>query len=649
MKTILSTSFAIALYFICFAGVAAPAPYLAFTDLISGPQSGLGDGKGEGTIITLWGYRLGDDPGTITLTDEQGKQHLAAHIYYWKKADGQLPGGPADLWRSHELYELAFSLPASLPEGPISISLTTDAGFASDNQLPFTVRSGRIFHVKDGGDNTASGQFNDPWQFISRTTFQYPAPGNGGLEAGDIVYSHGVREVMEEEPRPGLGRSMAGMWLVQLEGTAERQIAIASYPATQGFVSGSNWGIHPYLSTGLVISKYRVEVGHQPDLGPNAPVQGVPNAQLSNENIRASRWGRIIGNYLLEREGMCADGFAGAIVSNGHQGDGLKALGNHIFDHGCDQTSHFQHTTYITVRQDGAGKEQLDGWEFAWNHLENNKAKFGLHFYDQMNHSYDQCLGFKPGAVLKAHNNYIINQKGSGINVHNYSRELTDEEGNKTIPPCWQVDVEIYNNVIINSGLGPVGELNNGTAPYGITAGGHILGKFDIFNNTISGVSDESARQYDANGHTVINEPDAIKLQRWQPSTFRLFNNLVDVDFPMPYLTWDDPDPKEGALDVSHNLWFNTTTESWSQRDSERFLQNTAATDEFIHPAIAMKTPLKLEQNSPALNGGMLDAKAKYDFYGVATGSIMHRGAVNGHLPAKPMAPQGFKVTKLEM
>lgn len=56
---------------------AAPAPHLAFSDLVSGPNVGLGDGLGEGAIVTVWGYRLGDSAGSVTLIDTQGKAHPA--------------------------------------------------------------------------------------------------------------------------------------------------------------------------------------------------------------------------------------------------------------------------------------------------------------------------------------------------------------------------------------------------------------------------------------------------------------------------------------------------------------------------------------------------------------------------------------------
>ncbi len=37
----------------------AADPVLYFTDLTSGPDTGIGDGLGSGTIVTVWGVNLG--------------------------------------------------------------------------------------------------------------------------------------------------------------------------------------------------------------------------------------------------------------------------------------------------------------------------------------------------------------------------------------------------------------------------------------------------------------------------------------------------------------------------------------------------------------------------------------------------------------
>jgi hypothetical protein len=68
----------------------AYAPRLNFSDLISGPSTGLGDGLGSGVIVTVWGQHLGSSQGSseVVFTDSAGNELAAAHVYYWTNADG---------------------------------------------------------------------------------------------------------------------------------------------------------------------------------------------------------------------------------------------------------------------------------------------------------------------------------------------------------------------------------------------------------------------------------------------------------------------------------------------------------------------------------------------------------------------------------
>ena len=88
--------------------------FIAFSDLISGPSTGLGDSVGSGVIVTVWGYNLGSTQGTSTaLFTDSASTERSCEVYYWKNADGLLPGAPANLYESHGMQEVAFSIPAS--------------------------------------------------------------------------------------------------------------------------------------------------------------------------------------------------------------------------------------------------------------------------------------------------------------------------------------------------------------------------------------------------------------------------------------------------------------------------------------------------------------------------------------------------------
>ena len=73
-------------------------PVLNFQDIESGSATGNSDPYGNGAIVTIWGSNLGSSQGTsqVYFRDSSGTIRQAGHVYYWKNADGQLPGGPAN-------------------------------------------------------------------------------------------------------------------------------------------------------------------------------------------------------------------------------------------------------------------------------------------------------------------------------------------------------------------------------------------------------------------------------------------------------------------------------------------------------------------------------------------------------------------------
>jgi hypothetical protein len=509
--------------------VSEASPRTAFSDLISGPSTGLNDGKGEGAIITLWGYDYGETTGAVFITDSTGKKKDAAYIYYWKKADGTLPGGPSNLYKTHKLYEIAFSLP-NLSNGPAGIVVESGTGEQS-SAYPFTIRDGNIYHVTALGSNSkGDGSFGNPWEYINGWSSSSKAPGNMGLKAGDIVYSHGVHE-----PSFSGGGQDSGMFLRGLNGSLDKQIAIVSYPNTHALVESERWGVHPYLSSGIVVSKFTVKGGLLKDPNDNSPTFGARGTSDSTLQIKTSENGRIVGNFITDSEGKCSNGWSGAISGGGLGVSNTKVFGNYIFDIGCRQTSHFHHTTYMSKREDDSNAPS-EAWEFGWNYLSNNKAKFGIHFYDESPFSIKNC-GDVIG-TLKVHHNYIENQRGTGINIR-----TRDYDG---IGACWSADVEVNNNIVINSGLGPISESNNGTSPYGIHLGGDISGSILATNNLVWNVSDESSRQYADAAAIVIDKSS-------QTQSVQISLNIVDIpedNFKISFIKASDSN-----IDISNNVF----------------------------------------------------------------------------------------------
>lgn len=560
------------------------APRLAFSDLINGPVQGLNDGLGQGAIVTIWGYQLGDIPGKVIYEDSTGTQKQVAYVYYWKKADGRPPGGPANLYKSHQLYEVAFSLPTTaLGQGKIILQHRDGT---NSNSLPFTAIAGRIFHIKENGNNLNDGSFTSPWKFLNGDDNKVPSAGNGKLLAGDIVYFHGTTERLGEYAGSS---TRAAIFLRSINGKADAHVGMVSYPGSQTLVESPTSGIYPYLSTGIIVSKFTVKGGLIIDPNDDSPT--VPPSSPSTAQIATSANGRIVANALTDMKGRCSNGYAGAITGGFTDADNVSILGNEIYEIGCRQTSHFHHTTYMT-RRSQTGAAPISAGEFAWNYLHDNMAKYGIHYYDQSNSSAKACD--QVTGTLKIHNNYIVNQRSAAISVRT--------ENSFKGAPCWEIDTLIYNNIIDNSGLGPVAEISNGTQPYAFILGGGIAGNFRVFNNLVISVSDEEGRKY---GIPAVVNFNAYK----NLTTLSFVNNIVQPNYDMSLISGD-------SAEVRANLIAPSVNNSLFQRIFGQKLTNDEQLNYFTDFNISSSTKFIAEPGSVANFKGIYQPDVLHDFYG---------------------------------
>lgn len=582
--------------------VNAAEPRLNFTDIDSGPSTGLGDGLGSGSIVTLWGNNLGSQQGEskVMFRASNGDVNEVAHVYYWKNADGSLPGGPADLYTSHRMQEIAVSIPSSA-NGVGELYVVV--GGVESNKLDFTVRPGAFKFVAYGGDNKASCSFNDPCGWINGDIRgNANGIGNQKLVKGDIVYSRGVIE-----PDYCGGGVCAGLFLRSAMGTKDEPISIAAYPGTRPQIISSNRGVNPYASDYINISKFHISVGSKDPSTPPDP----GSSAASDVHIQASK-GRYVGNYMDEKQGTCFNGWSGSITAGGAGGDSVKIFGNHFYDLGCDNTSRFQHTLYLSVRNSNVSN--VNAWDVGWNNLEDNKSLFGIHSYDE---TFSGDCGQLVG-TLSVHDNYIINQKGAGINIG-----TTDRGGEKNY--CWEADVEVFNNLLINVGLGPAGEekvTNAGAIRIGGDMGSQ---KVSVYNNTIYGYSDEGSRLFDA--------PKAIEINYFLTTpNISVVNNLVysfgDYDFLKTNVS---------ISEQKNNLYYTTA-------DSPKFaIAPLAGQNLIVDPQCSVNiSTVNCSQSSSVIDAALL--KAEYDIYGNYRGSKPDIGAIeydNGGavLKSKPLPP----------
>ena len=555
-------------------------PFIAFTDVVSGPDTGLGDSLGSGVIVTVWGYGLGptQDDSTIQFCDSASVCRNAAHVYYWKNADGNLPGGPADLYESHGMQEVAFSIPDSaLGAGTIKVNVRGQ----ESNTLPFTVRAGNIYWVAQGGNNANTCSYSEPCEFVD-AGMSFPgwsnSLGNERMQPGDTVYSRGVTEPGQS----GGGRSI-GMYLRSLNGTLANQIAVVAYPGTRPFISNPSQGMTPYLTTGIVLSKYWIEVGYA---DPNAPLD--PGSTIySNRHVYTSENGRTVGNLLTQIDNKCFTGWAGAISSNGTGGSNHKVFGNHIDSIGCDNTSKFAHTMYMSNRDENS---TAIAWEIGYNYLDNNNAAFGIHNYDQ---TYSGTCGDVTG-TLKIHNNVVFNQRGTGINLS--TRDLSAPE-----EFCWSADIEVYNNTLINVGLGAPQE--SGTYPNGIVLDGDSnLSSVIVRNNTLYGYAETRSIE-NSLGHGLI-----ISFDLADPTVIVENNIFVqNITYGENRYNWL---LTTETITADNNIWWNTVTgdDNGAPTWNGNILQD---------PEISLVgSNISLSETSPAISAGGPPTSDPRDIYG---------------------------------
>ena len=434
---------------------------IAFTDLISGPAYGLGDGKGSGVIVTIWGWFGSQNEDDRVQYCDHSNNCLDGYVYYWKDADGALPGGPSNLFASHKLQEVAFSIPDSAPEGAGEIRITSGETISA---VPFTVRDGKIFHVGSTGSDNNPGSFELPFASASYAINNTPA--------GSTIYVHDVDTLADGNGRAIFKKSNTP------NSTLYSQIALLAYPGHQPSYIASQ-GIQGYQQDAMVIAKSIVRASNRIEVHNGQLGSGTGNGPTFA--IKATAYGRAVGNKISDIDSQCASKTQGAIVTSADFYDyasDFRVYGNEIHDYGCAGSSKLHHTTYFSLRSnpDTDGPQDLQALppHVQFNYLHGNQAKNGIHFHDQG----AACGNYTKDVHIN--NNVIVNQSGAAIT---YQSSGCDRDEN----------VRIYNNVIMNAGLpadwdGINPETSSGHDGNGITIwDSGLTGEMHIYHNVIFG------------------------------------------------------------------------------------------------------------------------------------------------------------------
>lgn len=484
----------------------AAEPLLYFSDITSGPKTGLGDGKGSGVIVTVWGANLGSTQGASQISVGGVP---ASYVYYWGNADTTGASGPADLYTYHKMQTISFSVPAAAADGANTVSVTVN-GIVS-NTLPFTVRAGNIWFVKSTGvDANGRGSWSSPFKSMFYVTKSTSDGGpNPGISAGDTIY---VADNISEN----------NIYVVNnggnLMGTASAPISLIAYPGalvTMNQIQNYGFGPNSHSSQYWNIAKITV--------------------LATGDGINTFRGMRAIANEITNYPGGCALGMGGGISGSdinypndaAHDvvGGGIKVYGNYIHNYGCDTTTKFQHTLYISNR--GAVPQQA--FEIGWNYLRDNKTYHALHIYDE-----GPCGDFT--GAINVHDNVVKNQTGVGFGI---------SAGSFTANPCFSMPVNVYNNLFIN-----VGQENPGDTYHSYAigmSGGFNKATVKIYNNTIYGFS-VSGASTPAFFNSMSNATGTFS------GYWEFVNNIVVNTNGIPYTSggWVAPNVH------TNNLWFDT-------------------------------------------------------------------------------------------
>lgn len=566
----------VAIILFLFASTSIAAPVLNFSDIDSGPKSGNTDGVGSGAIVTIWGNNLGSTQSTSKVYVGEVE---ATAIYYWKDADGELPGGPADLKTYHKMQEIAFAIPAGAVDGVNTIKVTV--GGTDSNTLPFTVRAGTIRFIKSTGTDTGNttGSWTNPYKTLAETF----AGGNNKIAAGDIVYDLGVGASTGLRVGRDVGITTP---------TADNPIALIAYPNTSSAFSG-------VAGDASVIANYYPSnrlngVFHLSKLS----VTAYGNYPAQCNGISVFPYGRIIG---VEITGPNVyGGYGGAITGSNGVPQGGKYLGIYVHDYGyqtewryattgwtvqpydgvagvdctnCTTVDASQHLYYISNRT----ATPAIGYEIGWNHLTDNPILNGIHIYDQ-------SPGVGWSTPIKIHHNVVKNQRSYAIDTM----------------ASTAFDVEIYSNLVITD----ADELFNVGPAFVIGTKAHAK----IYNNTVYGY---------ANSSDITSEQ----------SDYR--NNIMVDTLGVNYISGT-------FTSQSDNLFFSTgaiSKPAWATTETGNIESNPLFANATIYD-------FSLQAGSPAIDAGYNTASiATTDFLGVARTSTPDIGAFGAGSGATDWTP----------
>jgi hypothetical protein len=531
-------------------------PLVLYTDLTSGPNSG-GEGN-NGTYLTIFGAHFGVTRGSSTVTING--RAVAQYILWSDTKIGVQIG--------------------HVSSGPIVVS---EDGLASNSDKIFKVRSGHIWFIGPGVDNSppgscatmeAANSYSTPWaltNYASHTESNYdmakmrtPTAYEACLPEGStLVFLNGVNYPYFD----GNGWH-ASLTVDDPSATSNSFLTFMARPGATAILGGEGWsdvGIRNKAEhTSYTVYSGLTLIGGETD---GAGGSGL-DAYIDD---------RVVGNTI---ECPACAGQAGAMGG----ATGTVALGNVITNVSVDA----KHLLKGSDKQYHAVYFQGNGFEFGWNKIYNTAAYNGF----QINE--DGSKGFYNFTI---HDNDIADVNGSGINLS----DIDPSSGY----------VQVYNNIIHHTGLNVASDGGEGDPHSCIAVKGNGsatgAGTAEIYNNTM----------YDCSSYLDINlTTSAACAVLVYPNQLNVTTNLVNNIVYQPAYAGTATHnvyicaggSKIGTLSGSNNLWYS---EGAPRSAGPVMKYGTIANPRFISAK-----NYHLQHGSPAVGTGLPRVGLTRDFDG---------------------------------
>lgn len=366
--------------------------------------------------------------------------------------------------------------------------LVVTAGSAKSNPVPFTVRGGNIYFVATNGNDGAAGTFASPWRTLLKA--------RDTVAAGDIVYvRNGVSQSIDDGEGWNACLSIGG-----ISGAAGRPIAFVTYPNETATIGDDN-----ACGSGIRTK------------GQEEHFWTIAGFKLRGRDEALTTYGghdwRVIANDMT-----CPNGDGASACYETSLTTFLKVYGNNVHDTGTVNASSLYHGVYFSTDSNHV--------DFGWNIIANVHGCRGLQVHSSplTGGGSDDPTGHDQ-FDLKIHDNIIHDTQCDGIIL-------------ATVDPS-KGPVELFNNIIYNTGKGPnnpegsgswsclhvTGWTNNGPAGSGV---------IDVYNNTLYACGTFANPPYlGGNAGILMSGPNAAK-------TLRLRNNILNLVTDIPYIAADD-------------------------------------------------------------------------------------------------------------